>query len=323
MYLINSPVVRAESLKFQESGVLGVVKEVFLPWYNAFRFFIQNMERMEASGRKFVPSLEKVRATKNATDVWISAATQGLIKFVHQEMKAYRLYTVMPALVSFVTQLTNWYVRLNRDRLKGMEAGEDGTSAEEEAETGLQVLYDVLLDVTIIMAPFTPFITEYFYQHLRKLQVSFKDAANGGGSSNPVMPGKSDSVHFLKLPSYDETRLNEDAVLAMSTLQGIVELGRNVREKRLISLRTPIKSLTVVLRNPSPVVVDAIKGPLKSYILSELNAWDLVVVQKENEHEWVKLSIQPNFSLLGKKFGKKMKAAKAAITSMTHQVSLQ
>jgi len=68
-------------------------------------------------------------------------------------MKAYPLYTVMPAFVSFVTQLTNWYVRLNRDRLKGMEGGEDGTSVEEEAETGLQVLFDVLLDVTIIMAP--------------------------------------------------------------------------------------------------------------------------------------------------------------------------
>ena len=118
MYLINSPVVRAEELKFREEGVLGVVKEVFLPWYNAFRFFLQNVERWESSGKTFVPSVEKVKSTTNATDIWISAATQELIKFVHQEMAAYRLYTVMPALVKFVTQLTNWYVRLNRDRLK-------------------------------------------------------------------------------------------------------------------------------------------------------------------------------------------------------------
>ena len=158
MYLINSPVVRAESLKFQEAGVLGVVKEVFLPWYNAFRFFVQNVERFEVLGKKFLPSKEKVVATTNATDIWISAATQGLIKFVHQEMVAYRLYTVMPALVSYVTQLTNWYVRLNRDRLKGLEG--EGEEAEKEAETGLQVLYDVLLNVTILMGPFTPFITE-------------------------------------------------------------------------------------------------------------------------------------------------------------------
>jgi len=313
MYLINSPVVMAESLKFQEPGVLGVVKEVFLPLYNAFRFFSQNLERLEANtGIKFVPSKDKVMGTTNPTDVWISAATQGLIKFVHEEMSAYRLYTVMPALVSFVTQLTNWYVRLNRDRLKGLEGG------ESESETGLQVMYDVLLDVTILMAPFTPFITEYFYQHLRKLQPSYADAANGGGSSNPVMPGKSDSVHFLRLPAYDEGRLNADAVEAMEALQVIVESGRNVREKRNISLRTPVKCVTVILRNPSANVVESLNGPLKGYILSELNAWDLVIVPKEEEHEWVTLSLTPNFNLLGKKLGKKMKDFKTHVTSMSH-----
>ena len=314
LYLINSPVVRAESLKFQEAGVLGVVKEVFLPLYNAFRFFLQNVERWEENGDKFVPSADKVKATTNPTDVWISAATQGLIKYVHEEMAAYRLYTVMPALVTFVTQLTNWYVRLNRDRLKGLE----GDDAEAEAETGLQVLYDVLLDVTMLMAPFTPFITEYFYQELRKMQPSYKDRVDGGGASNPVMPGKSDSVHYLPLPKYDESRLNEDAVQAMEALQAIVELGRNAREKRNISLRTPIKSVVVVLRNPSQVVVDGITGPLKTYILSELNAWDFQVIPKENEHDWVTLSLIPDFKILGKKLGKNMKAAKAKITGLTH-----
>jgi len=314
LYLINSPVVRAESLKFQESGVLGVVKEVFLPLYNAFRFFLQNVERWEEKGVKFLPSVDKVKATTNPTDVWISAAAQGLIKYVKEEMAAYRLYTVMPALVKFVTQLTNWYVRLNRDRLKGLE-GED---AEAEAETGLQVLYDVLLDVTMLMAPFTPFITEYFYQELRKMQPSYNERENDGGSSNPVMAGKSDSVHFLPLPAYDESRLNEDAVKAMEALQAIVELGRNAREKRNISLRTPLKSVVVVLRNPSQVVIDGVTGPLKTYILSELNAWDFQVVSKENEHEWVKLSLTPDFKILGKKLGKNMKAAKATITGLTH-----
>jgi isoleucyl-tRNA synthetase len=318
MYLINSPVVRAEPLKFKEEGVLGVVKEVFLPWYNAFRFFLQNVERWEAlGGRNFAPSADKVVATKNPTDVWILAATQGLIKYVHDEMEAYRLYTVMPALVKYVTQLTNWYVRLNRDRLKGLE-GED--ICDSEAEIGLQVLYDVLLDVTIIMGPFTPFITEFFYQHLRKFQPSYADAANGGGTSNPVLPGKSDSVHFLKLPKYNASRLNQDAVEAMEALQGIVELGRNAREKRNISLRTPVKTVVAILRNPSETVVKGITGPLKQYILSELNAWDFQVVPKEQEHDWVTLSLTPNFEVLGKKFGKKMKSINDAVRNLKHEV---
>ena len=319
MYLINSPVVRAESLKFQEAGVLGVVKEVFLPLYNAFRFFVQNMERWEANGGgRFAPAADRVRGTTNPTDVWISAATQGLVKFVHEEMRAYRLYTVMPALVRFVTQLTNWYVRLNRDRLKGLE----GTGGDvDDAETGLQVLYDVLLDVTVLMAPFTPFITEYFYQHLRKLQPSYAEARDGGGASNPIKPGKSDSVHFLRLPAYDESRLNEQAVEAMEALQVVVESGRYVREKRNISLRTPVKCVTVIMRNPSANVVASLNGPLKGYILSELNAWDLVIVPKEEEHQWVTMSLTPNFNILGRKLGKKIKDFKTHVTSMSHAVS--
>eukprot|EP00555_Chaetoceros_dichaeta_P003208 CAMPEP_0198249896 /NCGR_PEP_ID=MMETSP1447-20131203/1263_1 /TAXON_ID=420782 /ORGANISM="Chaetoceros dichaeta, Strain CCMP1751" /LENGTH=1167 /DNA_ID=CAMNT_0043934629 /DNA_START=67 /DNA_END=3570 /DNA_ORIENTATION=- len=316
MYLINSPVVRAESLKFQESGVLGVVKEVFLPWYNAFRFLLQNVERRNATGNTFVPSVEKVSASTNPTDVWISAATQGLIKYVHEEMGAYRLYTVMPALVLYVTQLTNWYVRLNRDRLKGME------DDDADAETGLQVLYNVLLDVTITMAPFTPFITEYFYQHLRKMQPSYVEAANGGGSSNPVLPGKSDSVHYLTLPTYDSSRLNQDALDAMKILQSVVELGRNVREKREINLKTPVGNVAVILHNPSANAIKALTGPLKNYILSELNAWDLTVVPNEEVHEWVKMSLVPDFKVLGKKFGKKMKVAKDIITKMSHAEAL-
>jgi isoleucyl-tRNA synthetase len=318
MYLINSPVVRAEELKFKESGVLGVVKEVFLPWYNAFRFFLQNVERWEHdTGHKFNPSVEMVRSTQNPTDIWISAATQELIKFVHDEMEAYRLYTVMPALVAYVTQLTNWYVRLNRDRLKGLEG--EGQEADSEAEMGLQVLYDVLLDVTIIMGPFTPFLAEFFYQHLRKLQPSYEEAANGGGKTLPVKPGKSDSVHFLKLPQYDESRLNHDAVEAMESLQAIVEQGRNAREKRNISLRTPVKSVVAILRSPSDNVVKGLTGPLKKYVLSELNAWDFVVVPKEQQHDWVTLALTPNFSVVGKKVGNKMKAVATAVKNLSHE----
>merc|ERR1712194_553232 len=86
MYLINSPVVRAEPLKFQEVGVKSVVKEVFMPWYNVFRFFTQNLQRWEESYKQaFIP--DRKVASSNPTDIWIIAATQKLIEYVHQEMK--------------------------------------------------------------------------------------------------------------------------------------------------------------------------------------------------------------------------------------------
>jgi len=109
LYLISSPVVRAEPLRFKEDDVLGMIKRVFLPWINAFRFFQQGLARLEMEkGVKFVPSPERARASTNVMDVWIQASLQGMIKFVHDEMAAYRLYTVTPRLLHFIEELTNW-----------------------------------------------------------------------------------------------------------------------------------------------------------------------------------------------------------------------
>eukprot|EP00605_Chrysophyceae_sp_TOSAG23-4_P001730 GSChrysophyteH1.ASY1.ANO1.1917.1 assembled CDS len=121
LYLINSPVVRAESLKFSENGVKEVVRGVLLPWYN--------------NNKGFVPDIK---------------------------MKAYRLYTVVPRLVTFIEELTNWYLRLNRDRIKGTSG--DG----QDQLYGLNVMFEVLMTMTQIMSPFTPFFAENMYQGLRR-----------------------------------------------------------------------------------------------------------------------------------------------------------
>jgi len=229
-------------------------------------------------------------------------------RFVHNEMKAYRLYTVMPELVTFITELTNWYVRLNRERMKDVET----------SETALQVLYDCLLDITIMMAPFCPFLTEYFYQHLRKMQPSFEESKNGGGTKNPVMAGKTDSIHFLQLPKFDESRLSETAVQGMGLLQTIVKCGRDAREKRLISLKMPVKTMVVCCPNVSEEVKANVSAQLAPYIKTELNAWEIKFADSETEAEWVKISLLPNLGILGKKLGKNMGAVKKELVNMSH-----
>lgn len=305
LYLINSPVVRAEELKFKESGVSDVIRGVLLPWYNAFRFFVQCVERWESnSGTSFVPDVEAAKASTNDVDVWITAATIGLVKFVHQEMQAYRLYTVVPRLVGFIEELTNWYVRLNRDRLKG-------SFGEQEAVVGLHVLADVLLTMSILMAPFTPFFAEYLYQHLRKLQPLY-------GNTDPAVPvdalGKSASVHYLMLPVPDDSRLNRRAEARFATLQQAVTLVRGARERRHIRNNLPLKSVTVVAANEADI--EALQY-LRSYFLSEINAWDVVM-----STEWEQLctlTVNPNWKDLGKRLGKQMKAVAKAISDLTQQ----
>lgn len=78
------------------------VKDVFLPWYNAYRFLVQNAKRLEVDGLPpFIPiDLVTVRKSSNVLDRWINSATESLVRFVHQEMDAYRLYTVCHCLVA-------------------------------------------------------------------------------------------------------------------------------------------------------------------------------------------------------------------------------
>lgn len=164
LYLINSPVVRAEPLRFKESGVHGVLKDVFIPWYNAYRFLVQNIKVWEEkTGEAFKPSKDQAIHSTNVMDRWLLATTQELICFVRQEMEAYRLYTVVPRLVDFINALTNCYVRLNRRRCKCANGN------TQESYVSLCVLYECLMTLCRIMAPFTPFFTEYLYQNLRRI----------------------------------------------------------------------------------------------------------------------------------------------------------
>jgi len=122
LYMLNSPVVRSEPLKFSVDGVKQILRNVFLPWYNSYRFLIQNIYRMEeVTGSNFVFNSELRGRTDNILDNWIIAANQTLIKLFREEMDLYKLDTVLRHLLSFLDDLTRWYIRLNRNRMKGHE----------------------------------------------------------------------------------------------------------------------------------------------------------------------------------------------------------
>mmetsp|Transcript_24348 Transcript_24348/g.35710 ORF Transcript_24348/g.35710 Transcript_24348/m.35710 type:complete len:1186 (+) Transcript_24348:56-3613(+) len=312
LYLINSPVVRADVLKFQESGVSEVVRGVLLPWFNAFRFFVQCVERWEhdptldnsdTPARKFQPSVEVSRSSTNDVDIWILAATMGLVKYVHQEMQAYRLYTVVPRLVGFIEELTNWYVRLNRERLKGAHG-------DDEAFLGLNVLYEVMLTMTQIMAPFTPFFTEYLYQHLRKYHPNF----NTTDDTVPVdAVGKGPTVHCLFLPALDESRVDDRAEARFKTLQQAVQLARLGRERRHIRNNLPLKDVLVVASKEEDV--EALNF-LKPYFMGEINSW--AVTLSTDWQAYCSIKVIPNWKDLGKRLGKDMKAVGKAINEISN-----
>jgi len=303
MYLIDSPVVRAEPLRFREAGVLAVVKEVFLPWTNALRFFTQNAERAgEEGGVRFVPSDALARASSNAMDAWILAATAGLIQFVRTEMAAYRLYTVTPRLVRFINDLTNWYVRLNRRRLKGIEGA-------GEAATSLSVLYVVLMDLARLMSPFTPFLTETMYQQLRVFELPADGAVPAG--ADPSAVPFAESVHFTAIPDFRPEAINTALEARVARMQAIVELGRTVRERVGVSLKTPIRRVVIV--HPD-AVLRADVAAMRDYIAEELNVLDVSI--DGDEAAWSVVRVEADAAALGKKLGKDFKGVVTAVKSM-------
>ena len=137
MFLVNSPIVRGDNLRFREEGVRDVISRVLLPWLNSFRFFLGHAALLKkTTGKDFVYDAHKP-TSPNVMDRWILARCQSLIRLVREEMAAYRLYTIIPRLLDLIDELTNWYIRFNRRRLKG----EDG---KEDTQAALNTLFETL-----------------------------------------------------------------------------------------------------------------------------------------------------------------------------------
>ncbi|KAG7615473.1 Isoleucine--tRNA ligase, cytoplasmic [Arabidopsis thaliana] len=291
LYLINSPVVRAEPLRFKKEGVLGVVKDVFLPWYNAYRFLVQNAKRLETEGGvPFVPTDLATIQSANILDQWIHSATQSLVRFVREEMDAYRLYTVVPRLLKFLDNLTNIYVRFNRKRLKGR-------TGEDDCHTALSTLFNVLLTSCKVMAPFTPFFTETLYQNLRK-----------------ACKGSEESVHYCSIPPREGME-GERIELSVTRMMKIIDLARNIRERNKLPLKTPLKEMIVV--HPDADFLNDITGVLREYVLEELNVRSLVPCN--DTLKYASLKAEPDFSVLGKRLGKSMGLVAKEVKEMSQK----
>lgn len=299
LYLCNSPVVRAESLKFSEDDVQAVVREIFLPWFNAYRFLIQNITRFEIeTGENFVFDKDmkfKLTEADNFTDRWIISATQNMLKHSRSEMEAYHLYNVVKPLLSFLEQLTNWYVRLNRDRMKG----EKGTA---DAKMSLNILFDVLISTNMLMSSITPFLTEHMYQNLR----------------NGISPSDEDlfqeSIHFLQIPDVAHDLIDEAVELKMKRMQDVIINGRTLRDRNTLSLKTPLRELTIVDAD-AQMLKDCQENEM--YILDELNIFKLNVEAEEDK--FVVYSCKPDNTLMGRALGKKFsKDLKKKIADLTN-----
>ncbi len=158
-FLVNSPVLRAEPLRFNNDGVREVVRTVLLPLWNTYSFFTTYAEAdgVTAADLAAAPPVE----ARPELDRWILSVLQGLVDDVNRQMEGYYLFNVVPPILGFVEDLTNWYVRRSRRRFWRTRDEDDSDKLSAFA-----TLYEVLGSFVTVLAPVLPFITEHIYQDL-------------------------------------------------------------------------------------------------------------------------------------------------------------
>lgn len=271
LYMMHSGAVKAEDLRFVEGGVELILRQILLPFWNAYSFFITYARIYNWKPSKEYPKPAAV------IDRWILSLLNKLIKDVAEGMDDYDLSHAVEPFVSFVDQLTNWYIRRNRRRFWEEKASQDRDEA-------FATLYQVLLNLTKIAAPFIPFISDAIYSNLR--------------SSD--MP---ESVHLCNYPEYHSESRDLDLEAAMEAVQRTVSLGHALRKENKIKVRQPLP--TVHIASPHEQIINFLKDQ-QHLVADELNVKK--VDFSSDETEFVKLKAKPNFRVLGKKAGKFMKA---------------
>jgi isoleucyl-tRNA synthetase len=275
-YLIDSPVVRGEPLRFSERGLKEIVRTVLLPFWNALSFFTTYAEVDGFDPRRGEAAPPEKRAD---IDRWVISVLQSLVADVNREMEGYRLYNVVPRLVHFIDDLTNWYVRRSRPRF--WKSDDDADKANAYA-----TLYEVLVSFARVLAPFMPFITETVYQRLVR----------------PVDAAAPASVHFNDYPVEDQRLIDTALEARMQVARDVVALGRKLREEHRIRVRQPLRRLTVVHRQPA---LRDMALAAQALIGDELNVKSVAV--EADESSFTSITVKPNFKTLGKRCGPKLK----------------
>ncbi len=225
-------------------------------------------------------------------DRWILSSLNSLVQEVSVQMDDYEPTQAGRAIENFVDEhLSNWYVRLCRRRFWKGEYEADKIAA-------YQTLYECLETLSLLIAPISPFFSDWLYRNLN-------------GTTGRL---KAHSVHLADFPDVDASRIDKELEERMSLAQDISSLVLSIRKKVNIKVRQP---LTRVLIPITDTHMEAQIRLVDELIRNEVNV--KAIEYLTDTEGFIKKKIKPNFKLLGARLGARMKAAAAAITAMTQQ----
>lgn len=273
-----------DNLKFDEEGVKEVSRTFFAKLFQTYAFFA-----MYANVDDFDNSTEQVpNAERPEIDRWILSELNSLVKSVTDCFDDYDPTKAGRLIETFVIDnLSNWYVRLNRKRFWAGQMDRDKMSA-------YQTLYTCLLTVSKLMAPIAPFYADRLYKDL----------------TETMADGAPESVHLAFFPEADEALVDGNLEERMRMAQKITSMVLSLRKKEKIIVRQPLQRISIPV---SDVKQRANIEAVKQLILDEVNVKSLEFV----DGALLEKKVKCNFRIMGKKFGKLMKAVSAAVSEMS------
>jgi isoleucyl-tRNA synthetase len=270
VYFLHSPVVVADCLKFDEDGLVKLKKQ-FIPYVNGVRFWIDHALNMMKENKMTNLTIDPHPSDphQNLMDHWITVRTDQLVQMVNLHMKKYQIGLAVSQLLEFIDDLNNWYIKLNRDRLKGSEG-------DEEWKRSIGTLYNVLMTYCRLWAPFTQFLSEHIYHHLRVCSSKFSSK-------------QYESVLLTDYPTVaDDQVVDQKTLDLMKDFQRICSMVRTMRYSDTVrkhnkndktdDQRTfvPLKSVTIYHDNQNHL--DILKKNC-NIIQSELNCFETKFVR--------------------------------------------
>lgn len=277
-----------ENLKFDEAGVAETSRTFFGKLHQTYSFFAMyaNVDNFNYSETD-VPSNERPEL-----DRWILSELNSLVKKVDEAYNDYEPTRAGRYIETFtIDNLSNWFVRLSRKRFWGSSMSQDKLSA-------YQTLYTCLVTLSKLIAPLSPFYADRLYKSLAS--VTGKDLC--------------DSVHLSEFPKVNDSVIDKELELRMEMAQKITSMVLSLRKKESIIVRQPLQKITI----PASKNSDTRKHieEVAKLILDEVNVKELEFVEDDN---LLKKRVQPNFRILGKKYGKLMKEIAQAVKDMSQE----
>ncbi|AGP32515.1 isoleucine--tRNA ligase [Sorangium cellulosum] len=238
---------------------------------------------------------------RSLLDRWILSELALSTREVTAHLDEYRLYEAAQRLVDLVDALSNWYVRRSRARFWAATAADPldvapgAVRAAQDKRDAYFTLYEVLVAIAKLSAPFTPFLAEAMYQNLVR---------------RPWSASQPESVHLVAFPEADPAAVDEPLAVEMRAVRELVSLGLQVRTANKLKVRQPLARADVVLSQQGLAAALAEHVPL---IAEELNVHEVRFLKPGEEGSAVRYVLKPNFRALGPKLGKKVQLAKQVL----------